>query len=69
AYITHGVLSEGAAARVAASKLKELVITNSIEETEDVKAAKNIRCISIAPLMGEAIARTASEQSVSSLLD
>jgi ribose-phosphate pyrophosphokinase len=69
AYITHGVLSDGAAARVGASKLKELVITDSIMETEDVTAAKNIRRISIAPLMGEAIARTASEQSVSSLLD
>jgi ribose-phosphate pyrophosphokinase len=69
AYITHGVLSEGAAERVAGSKLKELVITDSIAETDAVKAAKNIRQISIAPLIGEAIARTASEQSVSSLLD
>jgi len=69
AYITHGVLSDGAAERVAASKLKELVITDSIEETEGVKAAKNIRRITIAPLIGEAIARTASEQSVSSLFD
>jgi len=69
AYITHGVLSDGAAERVAASKLKELVITDSINESESVAAAKNIRRVSIAPLMGEAIARTASEQSVSSLLD
>jgi ribose-phosphate pyrophosphokinase len=69
AYITHAVLSEGAAARIAASKLKELVITDSIAETDGVRAAKNIRRISIAPLIGEAIARTASEQSVSSLLD
>jgi ribose-phosphate pyrophosphokinase len=69
AYITHGVLSDGAAERVAQSKLKELVITDSIAETDNVKAAKNIRRVSIAPLIGEAIARTASEQSVSSLLD
>jgi ribose-phosphate pyrophosphokinase len=69
AYITHGVLSEGAAERIAMSKLKELVITDSIAETEALKGAPNIRRISIAPLMGEAIARTASEQSVSSLLD
>jgi ribose-phosphate pyrophosphokinase len=69
AYITHGVLSEGAAERIAASKLKELVITDSIGATDAAKAAKNIRLISIAPLIGEAIARTASEQSVSSLLD
>ncbi len=69
AYITHGVLSEGAVDRIAGSKLKELVITDSIQETDGVRTASNIRRISIAPLMGEAIARTASEQSVSSLLD
>jgi ribose-phosphate pyrophosphokinase len=69
AYITHGVLSDGAAERVATSRLKELVLTDSIPESDAARAAKNIRRISIAPLMGEAIARTASEQSVSSLLD
>ena len=69
AYITHGVLSDSAAERVAGSKLKELVITDSIDETDGVRTAKNIRRISIAPLIGEAIARTASEQSVSSLFD
>ena len=69
AYVTHGVLSNGAAERIAGSKLRELVITDSIAETEPVKAAKNIRRMTIAPLIGEAIARTASEQSVSSLLD
>jgi ribose-phosphate pyrophosphokinase len=69
AYITHGVLSNGAAEKIAASKLKELVITDSIEETDLVQTASNIRRITIAPLIGEAIARTASEQSVSSLLD
>ena len=69
AYITHGVLSNGAAERIATSKLKELVITDSIEETDLIKKAANIRRLTIAPLIGEAIARTASEQSVSSLLD
>jgi ribose-phosphate pyrophosphokinase len=69
AYITHGVLSESAPERIAGSKLKELVVTDSIAETERVTAAKNIRRITIAPLIGEAIARTASEQSVSSLFD
>ncbi len=69
AYVTHGVLSEEAPARIAASKLKELVITDSIEASEQVKAAGNIRHITIAALIGEAIARTASEQSVSSLFD
>ena len=69
AYITHGVLSGGAVARIAASKLKELVITDSIQPTEAVKVAHNIRVISIAPLIGEAIGRTATESSVSSLFD
>ena len=69
AYITHGVLSEGASERIGASKLKELVVTDSIEETEAQRQAGKIRRMSIAPLIGEAIARTASEQSVSSLFD
>src|SRR4051812_984549 len=69
AYITHGVLSGGAVARIAGSRLKELVITDSILPTEAVKVAHNIRVISIAPLMGEAIGRTATESSVSSLFD
>ena len=69
AYITHGVLSGGAVARIANSKLKELVITDSIMPTEAVKVARNIRVISIAQLMGAAIERTAQETSVSSLFD
>jgi ribose-phosphate pyrophosphokinase len=69
AYITHGVLSGGAVSRIANSKLKELVITDSILPTQAVKVARNIRVITIAPLMGEAIGRTATESSVSSLFD
>ena len=69
AYITHGVLSEGASERIGKSMLKELVVTDSIEETEAQRLAGNIRRLAIAPLIGEAIARTASEQSVSSLFD
>jgi ribose-phosphate pyrophosphokinase len=69
AYITHGVLSGGAVARIAASRLKELVITDSIQPTEAVRVAKNIRVITVAPLIGEAIARIAKEESVSSLFD
>src|SRR5215212_4077193 len=69
AYITHGVLSGGAVARIANSKLKELVVTDSIQPAEAVKAARNIRVISIAALLGEAIGRTATESSVSSLFD
>jgi len=69
AYISHGVLSGGAAARIAGSRLKELVITDSILPTEAVTKAANIRTLSIAPLIAEAISRTASEESVSSLFD
>ena len=69
AYITHGVLSGGAVSRVASSSLKELVITDSIQPTQAVKVARNIRVITIAPLIGEAIGRTATESSVSSLFD
>ncbi len=69
AYITHGVLSGGAVARISASSLKELVITDSIQPTESVMAARNIRVISISDLIGEAISRTATEESVSSLFD
>ncbi|MCB1481500.1 MAG: ribose-phosphate pyrophosphokinase [Rhodobiaceae bacterium] len=69
AYITHGVLSGGAVARVTASSLSELVITDSIQPTEAVRVARNMRVLSIAPLLGEAIGRTALEESVSSLFD
>ncbi len=69
AYITHGVLSGGATARIASSKLKELVITDSIQSTEAVRVASNIRVLSIASLIGDAIGRTAAEESVSSLFD
>jgi len=67
AYITHGVLSGGAVSRVSNSRLKSLVITDSIMPTQAIKAAPNIRVITIAPLIGEAIARTSREESVSSL--
>ena len=69
AYITHGVLSGGAVSRISASRMKELVITDSIQPTQAVKLARNIRVATIAPLLGEAIGRTATESSVSSLFD
>jgi ribose-phosphate pyrophosphokinase len=69
AYLTHGVLSGGATARVASSRLKEMVITDSIQPTDAVLAVKNIRVVPIAPLIAEAISRTAAEESVSSLFD
>ncbi len=67
AYITHGVLSGGAVSRIQNSQLKSLVITDSILPTEAVKAARNIRLLPIASLIGEAILRTSREESVSSL--
>ncbi len=69
AYITHGVLSGGAVARIAKSSLKELVVTDTIAPTEAMLQTNNIRVLPIAPLIGEAIARTAKEESVSSLFD
>jgi ribose-phosphate pyrophosphokinase len=67
AYVTHGVLSGGAVARVTASPVKALVVTDSIVATEAVRAAHNIRQVTIAPLMAEAIRRISEERSVSSL--
>jgi len=69
AYASHGVLSGGAVARIRDSKLKSMVITDSIAATEDVTNCANIRRISIAPLLGEAIERISNEKSVSSLFD
>ena len=69
AYVTHGVLSGGAVARVTASPLQELVMTDSIQATEAVRVAQNIRQITISPLLGEAMRRISEEQSVSSLFE
>ncbi len=69
AYVTHGVLSGGAVARVSASPLQELVMTDSIQATEAVRVAQNIRQITIAPLLGDAMARISEERSVSSLFE
>lgn len=67
AYVTHGVLTGGAVARVTASPLRELVITDTIAATEAVRLAPNIRQITIAPLLAEAILRISEDRSVSSL--
>jgi ribose-phosphate pyrophosphokinase len=69
AYITHGVLSGGAVARIDGSALTELVITDTILPTEATTESKVIRVLPIAPLLGEAIRRIADESSVSSLFD
>jgi ribose-phosphate pyrophosphokinase len=69
AYVTHGVLSGGAVARVTSSPIEELVMTDSIQATEAVRVAHNIRQLTIAPLLGEAMRRISDERSVSSLFD
>jgi ribose-phosphate pyrophosphokinase len=69
AYVTHGVFSGGAVARVVASPIESMVTTDSIVATDAVRAARNIRQVTIAPLMAEAIRRISEERSVSSLFD
>ncbi len=68
-YIAHGVLSGKALEKIKNSDIKELVLTDSILASDVVKKSKNIRHISIAPLMGEAIKRINSDSSVSALFD
>ncbi|HTM95471.1 MAG TPA: ribose-phosphate pyrophosphokinase [Croceibacterium sp.] len=69
AYITHGVLSGGAVARIDGSALKELVITDTILPSDAARDSKCIRTLTIAPLIAEAVKRIADETSVSSLFD
>ena len=69
AYITHGVLSGPAVERVRNSSMKSLVITDSIEPTDAIKRARNIRIVTIAPLFAQAIQNIANGTSVSSLFD
>jgi ribose-phosphate pyrophosphokinase len=69
AYISHGVMSGPAVERVTSSVLESLVITDSIEPTEGVKTAKNIRVVSIAPMFAQAILNVGNDTSVSSLFD
>lgn len=67
AYISHGVLSDPAVERVMASSLKSLVVTDSILARPEVKAARNIRILPLAPLFAQAILNTWNGASVSSL--
>ncbi|MCY4336722.1 MAG: ribose-phosphate pyrophosphokinase [Litoreibacter sp.] len=68
-YITHGVLSGPAVERITKSVMKQLVITDSIEPTEAVKACKNIRIVPTAPMFAQAILNISGGSSVSSLFD
>ncbi|HRM74213.1 MAG TPA: ribose-phosphate pyrophosphokinase [Paracoccus sp. (in: a-proteobacteria)] len=69
AYITHGVLSGPAVERVENSVMKSLVITDSIEPTDLVKSAKNIRIVPTAPMFAQAILNIWNGTSVSSLFE
>jgi ribose-phosphate pyrophosphokinase len=69
AYVTHGVLSGAAVARIADSPIEQMTITDSIMATEEVRRSTKIRQLTIAPLMAEAMQRIAEESSVSSLFD
>ena len=69
AYVTHGVLSGKALSRIKDSKLKEVVITDTINNTENAKKVEKIRIIPISVLLGEAIRRISEESSVSSLFE
>ena len=69
AYVTHGVLSNGAVARIEASPIEMLTITDSIRAAPDVIATRNIRVLPISPLLAEAMRRISDETSVSSLFD
>jgi len=69
AYLTHGVLSGGAVARIASGPIEMMMITDSILATEAVRLASNVKQLSIAPLIADAMARIHEERSVSSLFD
>ena len=66
-YVTHGVLSGKAVEKIKKSKIKRLVITDTIDNSERVKAAKNIEILTISQLVGEAIKRISNSTSVSDL--
>ncbi len=70
AYVTHGVLSSGAAKRISEAKaLTRLVTSDSIQSAPEIDACAKIEKVSIAALLAEAIRRIANEESVSSLFD
>ena len=69
AYVTHGVLSGGAVSRIASSPIEMMTITDSILATDAVCKAPNIRELTIAPLLADAMQRISDETSVSSLFD
>lgn len=69
AYVTHGVFSGPAVQRIGASSIERIVVTDSIQATEEVENCKKIRQIPLSPLLGEAIDRISLEKSVSILFN
>lgn len=69
AYITHGVMSGPAVERVTKSVMKSLVLTDTIQPTPEIEAAKNIRIVPTAPIFAQAILNIWNGTSVSSLFD
>ena len=68
-YVSHGVLSGGAVEKIKKSKIKNLVVTDTIDNSEKVKKVKNIEILSISNLVGEAIKRISNSTSVSDLFN
>ena len=68
-YVTHGVFSGGAVARIGAAPVEMMTVTDSIQATEAVRVSRNIRQLTIAPLIAEAMKRISEESSVSSLFN
>ena len=66
-YVTHGVLSGNAVEKIKKSSIKNLVVTDTIDNSTKVKKAKNIEVLTISNLVGEAIKRISNSTSVSDL--
>ena len=68
-YVSHGVLSGDAVEKIKRSKIKNLVITDTIDNSNKVKNVKNIEILTISNLVGEAIKRISNSTSVSDLFN
>ena len=68
-YVSHGVLSGDAVEKIRKSQIKNLVITDTIDNSQKVKKAKNIEILTISNLVGEAIKRISNSTSVSDLFN
>ena len=68
-YVTHGVFSGGAVARIGAAPIQHMITTDSIQATEAVRVSQNLRQLTIAPLLAEAMRRISEESSVSTLFN